>query len=537
MSKLASPRDSSKVWGAVWIGLIAIAFIVAATFRFLAFSGIPNDHFLHLAGAQQILFGEWPTRDFSDAGTPLMYAASALAQVVFGRTMYSEAILVAASFGLGAALTVAAVRSLTGSFLLALVAVTLEIAVFPRTYGYPKVLLYAAGFVLFGRYVSKPNTWRLMAMADCAAVAFLVRHDHGLYLWVGGTLTAALASPAAEWRPRLRGALLYSATVALMLLPYVVYVQLNEGLWLYVRTGVEFSRTEWARQGSVWPNPWTWRSSSEAMLVYVFHSIPAAALIMLAATRRLDDIQTSVARVVPLVAVAILVNASFIRDPLNTRLADAIVPAVTLGAWLAHRVWAAAQPTRRMPLIPVLAVLIVLVSSWIVVVGKTAEEINRAGLDRGWRQFPRLFGERTTELRLRFDGDYVLKPFMFYVDRCTSSQHHVFVVGFMPEVAVLAKRPFAGGLSTVVPGYYASPEKQQQVVDRMRHQVVPFVLIPSNYAQGFEEIFTTVADYLRPRFMPLTEVRVNDYLTIHILVNRELTPVSRDSENGWPCFR
>ena len=42
-----------------------------------------------------------------------------------------------------AAFTAAAVRRLTGSLLLAILAVLVEVAVFPRTYSYPKVLAYA----------------------------------------------------------------------------------------------------------------------------------------------------------------------------------------------------------------------------------------------------------------------------------------------------------------------------------------------------------------------------------------------------------
>lgn len=87
---------------------LAVLFGGTASFRFMALSrGFTNDHFIHLANAQQMLFGEWPTRDFLDAGMPLMYVASALAQQVLGRTLFAEAMLVAVAFGLAAVLTAA----------------------------------------------------------------------------------------------------------------------------------------------------------------------------------------------------------------------------------------------------------------------------------------------------------------------------------------------------------------------------------------------------------------------------------------------
>jgi len=80
----------------------AVALLTMA-WGFLAFAGFNNDHYIHLAGAQQMLLGEWPIRDFVDAGLPLMYAVHAAAQAVFGPALGVEWAVVAAGFGIGAA--------------------------------------------------------------------------------------------------------------------------------------------------------------------------------------------------------------------------------------------------------------------------------------------------------------------------------------------------------------------------------------------------------------------------------------------------
>ncbi|HKH72572.1 MAG TPA: hypothetical protein VKA59_14535, partial [Vicinamibacterales bacterium] len=72
-------------------GAAVVAGLLTAIIRYLGLEGFSNDHFQHLAAAQQMLLGEWPTRDFADPGMPLMYAASAAAQVVFGRSLFAEA--------------------------------------------------------------------------------------------------------------------------------------------------------------------------------------------------------------------------------------------------------------------------------------------------------------------------------------------------------------------------------------------------------------------------------------------------------------
>ena len=59
--------------GRVGVRVVAIAvFVATALIRYLALKGFSNDHYQHLAGAQQMLMGELPTRDFVDPGQPLM---------------------------------------------------------------------------------------------------------------------------------------------------------------------------------------------------------------------------------------------------------------------------------------------------------------------------------------------------------------------------------------------------------------------------------------------------------------------------------
>jgi len=48
-----------------------LVFASTACLRFLALVGFTNDQYTTLAAAQQMLFGEWPTRDFLDFGAPL----------------------------------------------------------------------------------------------------------------------------------------------------------------------------------------------------------------------------------------------------------------------------------------------------------------------------------------------------------------------------------------------------------------------------------------------------------------------------------
>ncbi len=524
-----------------WPAAVYVAlFALTAAFRFLALkNGFVNDHFVYISGGRQMLFGEWPTRDFIDPGLPLMFAASALAQKIFGQTLFAEAMLISVAFGLAAAFTAAAVRSLTGSMTLVIAAALIEIAVFPRTYSYPKILAYAIEFWLYGRYLARPGIGRALAMAAGVAMAFMFRHDHGLFLWGGGVLTTMLDREATTWKASLRAAAGFSAFVMLLLLPYLLYVQVNGGLWLYIQNGIQFSEREAGRQWHVWPRVFGDERPLESALVYELHLLPLVAIAVLLARRAREDFRAAAASLLPLAAVAVAVNVSFIRDPLNTRLADAIVPAVMLGAWLVSRAFESSS--RRALTIPIACVFTLLLGASVLAVGFTHEEINRAGLLGRRQQIPGRFVERTADLQSRFT-DYQmptpaarrLVPFFRYVDRCTAPTDRILVGGFLPEIPFYAQRLFAGGQG-YFGAYFGSEANERFAFDHLRQQRVPFAIVPSDGETEFNKRFPLVAGYVRARYAPLADVPIDDEQTIHILVNREMPAASRDPETGWPC--
>ena len=281
-------------------------------------------------------FGEWPTRDFVDPGLPAMFAASAAAQWLLGDTLYSEVVLVAVAFGAAAAFTMLAVRQLTGSMILALLAAIAEVAIVPRTYGYPKLLLVRRRLLVDGslrgavRRSGARRRWRRWSSSRfCSATTTVCFSESA------GLLVAALSTPERSARAVLRSSGIFAALVAAFMLPYVIFIEAYMGLWLYIRTGIEFSRAEAARQGHVWPSLFG-ENRLQAALLYECYLIPLIALAVVALDRRREVI----AQIVPIAVVALMVDFGFIREPLGTRLPDAIVPLVVLGAWLIGRAWA-----------------------------------------------------------------------------------------------------------------------------------------------------------------------------------------------------
>jgi hypothetical protein len=522
--------------------LYAALFTFTALFRFMALAnGFTNDQFVHLANAQQMLHGDWPTRDFLDPGMPLMYVASAAAQLLVGRTLFAEAVLISVAFALAAVLTALAVRHLTGSTLLALIAAALEVAIVPRAYGYPKILMYAMVLLLVQRYAASPVTGRLLALAASVAVAFLFRHDHGIYLGAGAMVAVWLTPRAAEWQGSVRRLMVFAGAVVALLTPYAVYVQVHGGLWRYLQNGLEFRNRELARAGYVWP-ALVGDDPLQAWLFYEYLLLPVAALAVLLVMWRRGDVHTLAARVAPIVVVALMVDSTIVRPPLVARLPDAIVPGVMLGAWLIACAWRArGQWAWRAATMAVAGVAM----ASVVVPNHTIDHLAGAGMLRPWR-WPgqvRLTYERLTARHagpmLPSRAAMALVPFYEYVARCTTAGQRLLIVGLIPEAVVFAQRAFAGGQAALFSGYYEDERSQRSIVGHLEREVVPFVLIQGAAGRDdFASAFPLVAGYVLARYVPFaTFGDQNGPGGVRVLRDRSQPVTQDDRVTGWPCLK
>src|SRR5688572_4178059 len=223
---------------------IALAFLIAAAFRWLTLTEFLNDHFDHVALAQQVRLGAIPLRDFVDEGMPLMYMVSAAAWTLLKAPFVSEAIIVALGFATAAALSFRAASLISQSVLAAALATAAQVAIYPRTYSYPKLLVQAVAIAVAWWALKHLTVRRIAALSAATALGYYFRHDHAFYLGVA-TVTLLVV---AQWRLGLpsvvRSVAIYAGFAAAFVLPHLAYVQWAVGIPTYVAIARQYVDSE-----------------------------------------------------------------------------------------------------------------------------------------------------------------------------------------------------------------------------------------------------------------------------------------------------
>ena len=232
--------------------------VLSFVYRLPDAASLINDHFMHVAWGRQLLWGRLPIRDAVSLGMPLQTGLSAAAEWLVGYRLLSEALVISTAFAAAAVLTFVAVRHATGRISIAVIAALFEVAVAPRTYSYPKILVYAAGILLLWRYIDRPSNRRAVELGLAAVVAFYLRHDHGLFLGLVSVAVIAMRHGRAL-RTTLQQTGVLAAVCVLLVVPYFAYVQVYGGLWDYIQDLRQFSAREHTHNPFVWPS-WPLRS-------------------------------------------------------------------------------------------------------------------------------------------------------------------------------------------------------------------------------------------------------------------------------------
>ena len=562
------------------VGAIVFAFTFLLRFNDPggSFAGLTDDHFFYLVRGWQILFGELPVRDFVDHGAPLYYYVGAAVQQVLGRGTLSEVEFSAVMLALAAAMTFWVCERATGSIVLGLVGALFQLLLEPRFYNYPKLLAYAAAIPLLWHYADRP-AWRpVLWIAVVTVVSFLFRHDHGALIGLSMAVLLVMLS-GVPWRQRLAHAAVYALFVALLIAPYLLFIERNGGVASYFRQAAAWAERDRNRAPVLWPglldNPdgvseeatqggpvaravATVRDNGVAWVYYAEIALPLLALFVLAASK--DGFRPSWpqarAKMTMVAVLAIALDADFLRSPLAARLADPSVPLAILVTWLLVALpRLAASPRSLAPWAartawlargPGLVAGVGILTVFAVVLSKDLyERLDRSALvERVGKPFERA-GNIRRQLQMEWDlATWVARPdrpdlvnLSLYVNACTTPQDRVLVQAYMPQVLALARRAFAGGHADLRPGFFTTEEAQQLTLSRLRRQRVPIILLDTDESlENFRESFPLVTAYIDQQYQLAGSHEFDGRFGVSLFVRKDATPNGTWEPLGWPCY-
>jgi len=515
--------------------------VIAFAYRLMLVRDLTNDHYMHLAWAQQVLFGQLPGRDFVDPGMPLMYSLSAIVQWM-APGPFNEALLTCTLLALAAAATLVVTTDLTGSLLVGIVATACEVALEPRLYSYPKILVPAVALLLMQHYVRRPSRGRIAWLAAWTAVAVLLRHDLGVYV-AAGMGAGLITVHATDLRRMVRALTEYAVAVIVIMLPYVVFVQWSEGLFEHLHAAVEFAKGE-AHQRFLsppgfpfWTNPGglaSWGQTDAAVfLFYAAHLLALVCIVLLVTSRRSPSEQTPVAAAGA--AMLLLYLAVVLRHPIESRMPDIGAMLAIMGGWViaesarrgAVAAWAVAT-----------VVAVSLANVWILAnlgarirdtdvangpgaMERTLESVKRAGTVWPWERFWPA-GEMPVAVR--------------YLNACTTRADAVLLTWAAPEYYFFSRRQFGAGHALFLPpDAFTTEHDQERMLAQIRRERIPVVLINETRRGEFAKAYPKVERYVTDEYRPAGQFDIRDGSRITVAIGRKFKASGTYEAEGWPC--
>jgi len=281
-------------------------------------------------------------------------------------------------------------------------------------------------------------------------------------------------------------------------------------------------------------------------LLHLMYLIPLAALILVlaggAGSATMAAGRPSTAKIVVLVVLTLLVERSFLRGNLPSRLADVSEPVGILACWVAAAMllrssrwgtWLAAGS--------LLAVFAASAAS-VEALENVSGQVRQSGIVTG-------------EVRDRAAGVYTLltaqppvdawpadtvgmEALARYVRSCTAPTDRVLAVGYIPELFFMASRQFAGGHVWIQPRFFNTAGHQALMIDRILSYRVPIAITVAEpeYTADYVKSFPALTNMLHREYQEAATEDFGRGFRFRILIRQGITPTRTYQPSHLPCF-
>ena len=221
----ASPFEAESQ--SIEIFVRVAVFVAAFVYVLPEATELIDDHFMHVVWGRQLLYGRLPLLDMEALGLPLQAGLSALSEALVGYRLLSEGLIISAAFASAAVPTFAVATRAAGSVWIGVVAAALQVGVSPRTYGYPKHLVYGSHSAAVAVYRCPIEASRGTYRCRCRG-RVLSSPRSGLHVGLVGLAVIGFRQ-SSNWRAALSHGTCVGGVCMLVLSPYLRTSSLTGG--------------------------------------------------------------------------------------------------------------------------------------------------------------------------------------------------------------------------------------------------------------------------------------------------------------------
>jgi hypothetical protein len=513
------------------VGVAALVLVVTASTQ------IFDATFYAMSNAVSLLSGDRIYKDFFEPGVPLASYTAAMAQLVSGQRLIGEFVrqwlFILGGFGVATHIGLRASQSTRAT--LVVMAMALPILAVTPIYHHDKLFFFPLMLWVGWRYIDRPTAGRGAVCGCVTAIAFLFRHDYGVYLGTASVGAFLLARIAVHETRRasaaVRDAAAYVVTVLVVLAPWLIAVQTREGLVDYARSRAElFEGTPGIAYASLLHvNPIrTFRlplpvSSNDAinwiqqMALMVPVALVAVGLWRLWHSGGESEIaHRDACRLLLAGGLLGIVDVALLRQPSYVVVVAPLTAALT-ARFLVSRTLLLRRSVLTLCVLTTIAALIWMRGSPVYDLYKPLE------LFRSVRKtFARL---------IAYPPDYEFLPFQYLRD-CTAPGDHILVTGLTPpHVSYYAQRPIAGGHTRWRRGWRSDPVHEAESLALLQRQSVPIAFSTADPVLDTFTSYPRIHAYLEKYYAPLEGTKG------FIMVDTRRRPTGTFGAEKFPCFR
>lgn len=264
-----------------------------------------------------------------------------------------------------------------------------------------------------------------------------------------------------------------------------------------------------------------------ALFFYLLWLIPIAAVVALAIRWKYES---PLVRPIALMTVILqlAMNLTMLRDPLDTRMRDVVVPMAVLLSYLGWIGWWTNAGLVRLAFArtAVLVVIVVALGS-AAALGDLPAQLKRTeiagGID-GIEHRLRTIGRSLAPPDHRTGPPSpVYRPVVEYIGRCASPDARLWMLTFAPELFFYTGRAFAGGHVSLSPGYFTSDRDATLMLDRVSHENVPLVIMDSQTQSEMLKEYPRIGAYVTANYREAARFPVSREKSFVVLARQGTT--------------